>query len=244
MRSSNVDTDRLSQITTRWSLIFGADPARRTAAQAAQQAIVERYGGAIYRYLMSVVKKHDLVDDLCQEFAVRLVRGDFSTANPQKGRFRDFLKTCLFHLVADHHRKKSNRPGKGLEDVPEVADSDHADEEFNKQWREEVLEKVWEMLQLWEKNTGQLFYTVLRARAEAPELRSPLLAKKLSETLGKPFTADNVRQTLHRARAKFADLLRDEIARTLQSDDVGAIEDELRELGLLAYCQPGPGSNV
>jgi RNA polymerase sigma-70 factor (ECF subfamily) len=239
-----VATERLSEITTRWSLIFLANDGRRTSAQAAQQALVERYGGAIYRYMLCVVKKHDVVDDLCQEFAVRLVRGDFSKANPEKGRFRDFLKTCLFHLVADFHRKKSNRPGKALEEVPEIADSGNSDEEFNRQWREEVLEKVWEMLQTWEQNTGQLFYTVLRTRAEAPELRSPMLAQKLSEKLNKPFTPDNVRQTLHRARNKFADLLREEIGRTIQTDDPLAIEDELRELGLLAYCQPGSGSSA
>lgn len=238
-----VSTERLSEITTRWSLIFQAHDGRRTSAQAAQQALVERYGGAIFRYMLCVVKRHDVVEDLCQDFAVRLVRGDFSKANPEKGRFRDFLKTCLFHLVADFHRKRSNRPGTPLDVVPEVADAGNSDEEFNRQWREEVLEKVWETLKAWEQSTGQLFYTVLRARAEAPELRSPVLAKKLSEKLHKPFTADNVRQTLHRARAKFADLLRDEVARTLQTDDPAAVEDELRELGLLAYCQPVTGSS-
>lgn len=233
------DTDRLSQITTRWSLIFQANDVGRTAVQAAQQALVERYGGAIYRYVLSVVRQPDICDDLCQEFAVRLVRGDFSKANPEKGCFRDFLKTCLFHLVADHYRKRSNRPSKGLEELPEPAAPEASTAEFDRQWREEVLEKVWELLQGWEQNTGQLFYTVLRTRAEAPELRSPALAQTLSAKLGKPLTADGVRQTLHRARLKFAELLREEVGRTLHTTDAAAIEEELRDLGLWAYCQPG-----
>lgn len=234
--------DRLSEMMTQWTVIFDAHSTRRTAAKAAQQALVLRYGAAIHRYMLSVVKKHDVVEDLCQEFATRLVAGDFSKADPAKGRFRDFLKTCLFHLVADHFRKRANRPGTALEDVPEVADSGNSEEEFTRQWRAEVLEKVWEMLKEWEDRSGQLFYTVLRARAESPETRSPALAKQLSEKLGKPLTADNVRQTLHRARTKFAELLRDETARNLQTTDPEAIDDELRELGLLAYCQPAGSS--
>jgi hypothetical protein len=46
-----------------------------------------------------------------------------------------------------------------------------------------------------------------------------------------------VRQTLHRAREKFAVLLLDEVARSLQTDDLDRIEQELIDLGLQSYCR-------
>src|SRR5262245_51252562 len=69
--------DRLSELMTQWTVIFDANSSRRTAAKAAQEALVLRYGAAVYRYMFSVVKRHDVVEDLCQEFARRLVEGDF-----------------------------------------------------------------------------------------------------------------------------------------------------------------------
>jgi RNA polymerase sigma-70 factor (ECF subfamily) len=47
-----------------------------------------------------------------------------------------------------------------------------------------------------------------------------------------------VRQTLHRAREKFADLLLDEIRQTLREPSADDIEIELAAIGLHTYCQP------
>jgi hypothetical protein len=46
------------------------------------------------------------------------------------------------------------------------------------------------------------------------------------------------RQTLHRARQKFADLLRAEVATSIGSAQAADVDDELAFLGLLAYCRP------
>jgi hypothetical protein len=68
-------------------------------------------------------------------------------------------------------------------------------------------------------------------------LRSPQMAKQLSAQLSKPVTAEWVRQTLHRGRDKFAELLLTEVADTLQEPSVEGLEEELSDLGLLTYCQ-------
>jgi RNA polymerase sigma-70 factor (ECF subfamily) len=56
--------------------------------------------------------------------------------------------------------------------------------------------------------------------------------------LGKPLTAAGVRQTLHRAREHFADLLLDELVQALAEPTEADLEDELTELGLLEHCRP------
>ena len=45
----------------------------------------------------------------------------------------------------------------------------------------------------------------------------------------------------YRAHEKFANLLVAEVGRSLQSEERGAIEDELRALNLLRYCQGALG---
>src|SRR5262245_57328630 len=94
---------RLSGISTLWSTFFQAHKSG-DAAVAARQALLERYSGAVYRYLLGAVRNEDTAADLTQEFALRFLRGDFHRADPQRGRFRDYLKTSLIHLVNDHHR--------------------------------------------------------------------------------------------------------------------------------------------
>jgi RNA polymerase sigma-70 factor (ECF subfamily) len=89
-----------------------------------------------------------------------------------------------------------------------------------------------------ERQTGQPCYTVLRLRADFPTLRSPELAEKLSERLGRPITAVAVRQSLHRARDRFADFLLDEIRHSLDDPTPDRLEEELRDLGLYDYCRP------
>src|ERR687883_306983 len=102
--------ERLSQISTAWTVFFQAHQAPEKAAQVARQQLLEQYGTPVYRYLRAATRDADAADELYQEFALRFVRGDFQRAHPDRGRFRDFLKTCLYHLVIDHQRRQSKRP--------------------------------------------------------------------------------------------------------------------------------------
>jgi RNA polymerase sigma factor (sigma-70 family) len=230
----------LSRITTQWTLVFDAHQSQADRAGRAQQALMQRYCGAIYRYLLAAVRDPDAADDLSQEFALRLVRGDFKRADPGKGRFRDFLKSALYHLVIDYHRRKGRRRHEALaNDVPESEESVDlpSDQEFLARWREELLDRAWESLSAVEKETKQPYYTVLRFRAENPDVRAGEMAKRLQDKLGKPLTDVGIRQTLHRAREKFADLLLEEVARSLETNEIDRLQQELVDLDLLSYCR-------
>jgi RNA polymerase sigma-70 factor (ECF subfamily) len=108
-------------------------------------------------------------------------------------------------------------------------------------WRDELLAKTWEELHGVEKQTGQPLYTLLLLRAEHPRLTSDRMAQELGGSLGRPLTAAGVRQTLHRAREKFADLLVAEVGRSLQTSAPDQLEQELIDLGLLDYCRMAVG---
>jgi RNA polymerase sigma-70 factor (ECF subfamily) len=229
----------LSRISTHWDLLLAAHQGEATIMRQAQQELLRRYCGAIYRYLLSVVRDADAAADLSQEFALRFVRGAFRNADPDQGRFRDFVKKSLYHLIMDHRRREEAHPRSLPAELPDMDDRTDAwiDDEFNKHWRGEILGRTWEALAAQENETGQLFYTVLHWRVGHPQRPAAQLAQELSIKLGKPFTEGAIRVQLHRARAKFADLLLDEVARSLQSSVTERIEQELIDLDLLTYCK-------
>ena len=103
--------ERLSQISTLWTMLLNAHAEPADAARRARHGLLARYGGAVQRYLLSVVEDEDAATELCQEFAVRFLRGDFHRADPERGRFRNYLKTALIHLIGEYRRERSGRRG-------------------------------------------------------------------------------------------------------------------------------------
>ena len=161
--------DRLSSISTRWSLVFDAHHGQGSRVTAAQGALMQRYCGAVYRYLLAVLRDPNEADEVAQEFALRFIRGDFKRADPERGRFRDYVKTVLYHLLADHHKRRQARPrplpadsGELPAAAPDVAVQE---QEFVQRWREALLERTWEALAAAQEQAGTLYYTVLRWRA-------------------------------------------------------------------------------
>jgi DNA-directed RNA polymerase specialized sigma24 family protein len=235
----NSDDARLDQISTRWTLLKRAHQGDEDMVAVAQAQLLDRYGGAIRRYLLGALRDQEAVADLFQEFAYRFLHGDFRGACQEKGRFRDFLKGVVSHLVADFSNRRKRLP-MGLPEnfpEPEAAPNLDMDRLFQESWRDELLSKTWQKLEEAQQETGQPFYTVLRFRANHPELRSPELASQLSEKLEKPLTAPGVRQLLHRAREKFAELLRAEVRESISSENPEDLEQELQDLGLAGYLK-------
>lgn len=233
---------RLSQITTLWTLVRRATPDSAGAAREAQQQLIERYAGAIKRYLLGALHHADTADELFQEFAYRFLKGGLGGADPERGRFRNYVKGVLYHLVADHHKRRQRQPVALTPDCPEPADDEetlsHLDRDFLNSWRDEILARAWSALEEVEKKSGQPYYTVLRFRVANAELPSPLMADQLGTQLGRKVTAVGVRQTLHRAREKFAELVLDEVIHSLDHPTADHLEQELIDLGLMSYCQP------
>lgn len=233
--------DRLSVINTHWSLLRQAHGDASNEAAHARAELMQRYSGAVYRYLLAGVRDPEAAADLSQEFAVRFLEGRFHKADPTRGRFRDYVKTCLFHLVGDYRRRQGKLPRQAaLEEHEPAAPAEPLPEEdqaFRDSWREELLLRAWHALEQIQKETGQPYYHVLRFRVEHGELSSQQMADQLSEQLGKQMTAAGVRQMLHRGRERFAELLLEEVRRSLGPSGRDYLADELAELNLLKYCQ-------
>jgi RNA polymerase sigma-70 factor (ECF subfamily) len=214
--------------------------------QSAQQALLDRYGGAVRRYALAALRDEDAADEVFQEFALRFVRGDFKSANPERGRFRAFVKTSVYRLIVDYQRRKKKhyREGPMHSNLAEpLGEGDPADvsgveDLFHASWRDDLLARCWKRLEEVERESGKPYFTVLRFRVDHPDLRSPELAAGLTEKLGKPINAGAVRVLLHRAREDFGDLLLAEVADSLTDSSLDATEQELIELNLLEYCRP------
>ena len=231
------DDERLSRISTQWSLIYQAHWGRTDAAAAAQCQFVQRYCGAVYRYLLGALRNEDAAEELFQEFALRFVRGDFRRADPERGRFRDYLKTSLVHLVTDHYRRRAARPRTLPDDHPEppqdhLRDTD-SDAAFAASWREELINQAWKSLEQTQPN----YYRVLLQHVEHAELNAAEMAEQLAADGGKPMTAGHVRVLLHRARERFSDLLVKEVAHSLGRPAPDELLRELRDLSLLSLCE-------
>jgi RNA polymerase sigma-70 factor (ECF subfamily) len=234
---------RLSRISTIWTMLGEAQRSSGAGVPDAQLAFIQRYQGAVYRYLLGALRDPDAADEVFQDFALRVVQGAFRRADPQRGRFRNYLKTTLIHLVADYQNKQRNRPtslGKTLNE-PAVPPSDPAaaDEQFLQSWKEELLARAWGSLEKAERQGEQPYYSVLRFRSENSDATSAEMATRLTEQLQPehPFTDTGIRKTLQRAKAQFADLLLDEIARSLDNPTLEELEQELIDIELLPHCR-------
>jgi len=241
MSSHHFDT-RLSRISTLWSLISQAHHVAGDEVGAAQRQLLERYSNAIRRYLLGALRDPDAAEDLFQDFTFRFLSGDLRRADPERGRFRDYVKGVLFHLIADYHKKRQRLPRQLAPEHPDpaVVCEPDADQEqaFLASWRDELLARTWTALAAADQANNQYFHAVLRFRADHPELRSHEMAEQLSGQLGRPLTAAGVRKTLERARDRFADLLLDEIAQALTNPTPDQLEEELIDLNLLEHCRP------
>src|SRR5215472_13067240 len=156
------DGERLSQILTHWEDLGQVHGGMLPALDAARQRLLRRYSPAVYSYLIGAVRDADVADDLFQEFALRLMRGAFRRADPRRGRFRDFLKTALGHLVTDHYRRQLRGP-RLYHDFPD---------------------RAFAALEAFEQRTGQPLHTLLHFRVEHPDLPVADMARQLSGRLG------------------------------------------------------------
>ena len=116
--------DRLSAIVTRWTLLRNAHAEGPEQARAAQERLLHRYGGAIRRYLLGCTRNPEQADELYQEFAIKFLQGGLQGADPEKGRFRHYLKGVIFHLLADQHQKRGAH-------LRECKGDDHSVERWN-----------------------------------------------------------------------------------------------------------------
>jgi DNA-directed RNA polymerase specialized sigma24 family protein len=227
---------RLSRIETCWMQV------RRGLEGQAANEFLRVYGEAVSRYLLGLTRGDEHVAaELFQDFCVKLLQGRYRKASPEHGKFRHYLKRCLVNLASDRRSRLLRQ-----QTVPIMEELDPSvetespslpqDQEFNDAWRQALITTVLQKLELEEGQEPRGRYPVLQARLEAPNATSEQLAAKLSAG-GKTVSSGWVRKRLMEARGRFAELLLDEVARTLDQPTLEAVQDELLELGLWEYCR-------
>lgn len=220
----------LNQITTRWPLI--TDPAQ----------FVLRYATAIRRYLSAIIRDpHDL-EDVIQDFLARVIERGLVEQGAVRGRFRDYLKTAVRNAALAHLRRRpAVQAADGqMEAVPDAADSSEAaDREWAAEWRATMLGQALEKLEDQERLApgGRLYLTLTLAR-DYPDADSTELAALAAKRSGKPMTPEAFRKQLSRARTVLANLLVDEVRRTLEDSSPEQIDEELADLGLQELVRP------
>lgn len=197
-----------------------------------------RYQGAVLRYFRTAVRNVDIAEDLTQDFAVKFIRGAFQGVHPEGGRFRDFLRVTLANQLRDYHRRQRHRKnqewdsGQIVEEVAEELPS----EDFDLNWRDELLAQTWSDLERHQHASGQPFYTALRLKAAAEGVVGADLARRFSIQTGTETSETAFRKLLQRARRQFGEMLLVNVAETLVVPTRDELARELAELKLLVYC--------
>ncbi|MEQ8790993.1 MAG: sigma factor [Pirellulaceae bacterium] len=241
--SPSANDDRLDRIATRWSLVQRAGDDAQTTAGHARRELVLRYSTAIRRYVQGIIRDEAAADEVAQDAVVRMLQGDFSGADPRRGRFRDLLKTAVRNMVRNRWRREGLRRGapldvEQLDAPPQESQEPELDQAWIASWRKSTLELTWSALQQHQQQTkGSLDYTLLKLRSEHPDDSSEQLARRLAEHAGAAVRADAVRQKLRRARRRFAELLVTEVADGLDRPTADAVEEELIALGLREHVR-------
>jgi RNA polymerase sigma-70 factor (ECF subfamily) len=220
--------DHLTNLETSWTTIRTAH-LPGPAGQAAMRDLIGRYHDAVERYLRLKLRDRNLADEVFQDFWTKLLDHKLAGADCNKGRFRDYLRTVLHRLIVDHFR------GKKLHSLPpgDLLDPNVQDVEYDRVWREAIIRRVWSRLDTFEASMAKNRYaTVLHLRVENLDASIEELSERLSRESGTRISPEAFRKTLQRARAKFLELLIEELRVTIHPATPADIEAEIYDLGL------------
>jgi RNA polymerase sigma-70 factor (ECF subfamily) len=227
--------------TTRWSRITrAADPAG-PEARAALAELCAAYWYPIYALIRRRGHNPDAALDLTQDYFARLLeKGTLAAANPDKGRFRAFLRTdCSFFLSDRGDRDRALRRGGGRAVLSidardaegrylvEPADDLTAERLFDRAWALTLLARALDRLAAAEAAAGRgpLFE---RLQGTLGGGASTIAHGEVARALG--LSPEAVHQAASRLRKHYRAALHDEIAATLDDPKDAAVEAEIRDL--------------
>lgn len=219
-------------------MLASADESESVARQALEQ-LCQAYWFPLYAYARRRGHAHEDAQDLTQSFFERfLQRGYFARAERERGRFRTFLLTSLKRFLAEEWRR-ANRQKRGgaVTFVPfasqdaenryscEPCDQLSPDLLYDLRWAGVLLERVLARLRKDYESTGRSeVYCQLQRFLWGRE--AEISYGEMSEQLGMNVGA--VKVAIHRLRHRYRDLLREEVANTVEREE--QIDDELRHL--------------
>ena len=164
--------------------------------------------------------------------------GPFRGGRPGRGRFRSFLRTVCSHYLANRRateralKRGGGRPAISIDAADaegryarELAHELTAERIFDRSWALTLLDRVFNQLRSEYEDAGraETFEALQVFLTEGPRAVSHAsIARRLGMTEGA------VRVAVHRLRRRYGDILRREIAATL--DDPSQIDDEIQGL--------------
>jgi RNA polymerase sigma-70 factor (ECF subfamily) len=240
MGSNEAGSNRdLRFATTNWRLIAAAQGVDLPEARQALADLCVVYWYPLYAYLRQKGYPADRAQDLTQGFFASLLAHDFlAEIAPEKGKFRSFLLRSLQNYLSnEHERDHAGKRGGGHTtlsiDLPDAEgryayEPTHeltAERLFERRWALTLLERALDQLgaEMASSHQGPVFDRLspaLMGRGEATSYAR--IAAELSMTEGA------VKVAAHRLRRRFGELIRDEVARTVDRPD--EIDDEIRAL--------------
>lgn len=224
-------------LTTRWTQVLAA---KGESAQA-QQALSElcaAYYGPVVGFLRREGRDEDAARELAHEFFAKVLESrGFSSADPQRGRFRSYLLGALKHFLANRRARQMQEKRGGIIPHQEYAETDTAsasepapavalpEAAFDRDWALNVLERAMSRLkEEWqEKNAAEQFDKLKPWLTGGENTGSQA---DLAAQLGMKEGAARV--ILHRFRRRFGDLVKAEIAQTVNGP--AEVADEMRLL--------------
>jgi len=225
--------------STHWGVVLAAGDSSTAVSRDALELLCRSYWYPLYVFARRQGQTPEDAQDLVQGFFARVLeKGYFNDADRDRGRFRTFLLLALKRFMANEW-KRTNRQkrGGGVEIVSldeaasetryqaEPVDPMTPERAFDRRWAMTLLQLVSERLRA-EFSTGGRADVFEELKVFVSGEQSTLTYAEIGQRLG--LTEGTVKVTVHRLRQRYRQLLRLEIAQTVQSPE--AVEDELRDL--------------
>jgi RNA polymerase sigma-70 factor (ECF subfamily) len=221
--------------TTRWTQVSRA----KADSPEGNRALVElcnAYYEPVATFLRCELREADAARELAHDFfAHMLAGGAIARAEPERGRFRSYLLGAVKHFLS-HHREAARRlkRGSGAEHLSlneteacSVPDAGvlTPDAAFDRQWALTVVARALEALRR---------ECVAEGRADFFEQVKPWLTgdaargDQMAVAVGCSLNANALKVAVHRLKRRFRQLVKTEVAGTL--NDPGLTEEEMRVL--------------
>lgn len=222
---------------TRWSVVLAAGDLANPERDRALETLCDAYWLPVYAYIRRTGRNGEDAKDLTQQFFLNLLSRDaLKTADPSRGRFRNFLLTGLQRfLVSEWRRQTAARrftpePPVDIDEADRnLASGDEIDStpelRFESDWADTLLARALAKVRSgYEKGGRAELFDVLKPFIWGP--RSGCGTEAAANALG--LSEGAARVAVHRLKQRFREVLREEVAATVNGPE--AVDDELRYL--------------
>ncbi len=224
-RETSMGGSRRGFENTRWTVILRARDRKEMGA------FLELYWKPCYFYIRRKGQDVEDAKDLTQAFFLDFIERDgLARVTRSKGKFRSYLLACLDHFLSNEYdrRKALKRGGdrtalsldfEGAETLLVRSPAETPEQAFRRQWAVDLIERALGRLK---EEMGPRF-DALREYITAGQ---PGTLKEVAARIG--VSEGNVKVIIHRARRRYRELLKAEVARTVER--AGEVEEELLDL--------------